>query len=991
MAADEVRIILRGSSKELEASIARIGAGLRRLQTQSVATNRTMQASAQRTSKSINTQNRSFTLMVAKLALVTFAVQTLANIINSTFGAMLKNIDDFNVAAIGTASAVTGISDVGDQSIGETFNQNLQAALATFEALEIVAAEFFSTGQELQLAFNTLAQRGVVIREDEFRILGKITDQIKLLTGGQNTQIQIQQELRAILDGNVRTTTAFGKSLQARGVDIQQLSREVRATGSLKPFEPFLTGLDAAGPAIRRTLSSVTATFSSLFKILQRNIFQDTFDGLVSQITEINNIIIDQRDTIVQIGIFIKDNISSAWDTVLNIIDKISATIIRIVQNDLVQFATVIVLIGKLVKRGPLGIFLALTGGITAASGEVSTFGNIITILTNGLAIGFDLILQTLDAVARSLGNIFEQIAALFSDGLIPSTESVFLRNQIEQIQKTEDAIINLKNEIAPFKRRGDRLFALGDDRTAADNAQLKSDIEKVIESGKKLVTLQETLQKQTQNTARSSKLGKDFIEARGTNLDSFTSGIADGIERLAKASDDVAADLLPTTKDEFDDLLQLIKDAASGTAIPPRTEGDFANTAGPLEDLRKIEAAREKAAFAADDRIFAAARDRRKRALNEELADIKKLAAADEIDGKTAFDKEVAAKKAFNESEIAQLQQQIGFTERRLELDLQRIKANQEAGDKDKIDDETAALQQIRARESSSKKVAALEKQIADLRSGGAVAELDATTQTTAELEKQNNILDKRDRDIATRFARTNADSAATIDAESALRIEQFKEANTTQSQQTRFEGQERLIRTQKAIENQVKAITGAIEAAFDGLIDGIVEGSFEFRDIAQTISKDLIKSGLQGLIEQTKKAVSDGLTKLFDGFSTEAAKRSAQALALGLGLLIAVLSRIGNDGDFTATGGSGGSGVDSSSIPTRGLVGGDTQLPIAQINNGLLEALIPTNAILAQIERNTRSLTDLQVSIGDQVGNALQDGLNNFFDDQVLQNAQP
>jgi len=182
MPTDEVRIILRGSSKELEASILRIGAGLKRLQTQSVTTNRVMQTGSQRTSKAINNQNKSFTLMVAKLALVTFAVQTLANIINSTFGAVLKNIDEFNVAAIGTAAAVTSIANVSEDAIGAAFNKNLNAALATFEELEIVAAQFFSTGQELQLAFNTLAQRGVVIRQDEFNILGKITDQIKLLT-----------------------------------------------------------------------------------------------------------------------------------------------------------------------------------------------------------------------------------------------------------------------------------------------------------------------------------------------------------------------------------------------------------------------------------------------------------------------------------------------------------------------------------------------------------------------------------------------------------------------------------------------------------------------------------------------------------------------------------------------------------------------------------------------------------------------------------------
>ncbi len=214
--------------------------------------------------------------------------------------------------------------------IPSNFSNNLAAAKQAFEALDLVAAYFFATGAELQLAFNTLAQRGVIVREEEFRILGKLTDQIKLLTGGQNTQIQIQQELRAILDGNIRTTTAFGKSLQARGVDVKQLSKELRATGSIKVFEEFLTGLDAASGAIRRTLSSVTATFGTLFDQLTRAIFGETFDNVVTTVTSLNNLMIDQRDTIIQMGILIKNEISEAWEGVVDILDLMSATMIRL-------------------------------------------------------------------------------------------------------------------------------------------------------------------------------------------------------------------------------------------------------------------------------------------------------------------------------------------------------------------------------------------------------------------------------------------------------------------------------------------------------------------------------------------------------------------------------------------------------------------------------------------------------------------------------------
>jgi hypothetical protein len=203
-------------------------------------------------------------------------------------------------------------------------------------------------------------------------------------------------------------------------------------------------------------------------------------------------------------------------------------------------------------------------------------------------------------------------------------------------------------------------------------------------------------------------------------------------------------------------------------------------------------------------------------------------------------------------------------------------------------------------------------------------------------------------------------------------------------------FAAQARLEKLNNLIATQLNAFLSAIDKAFDALIDAVFTGSFDFKALAENIGKDLIKAGLEDLIEQTKKAVTKGLQKMFSGFSDTAAQQSAQALAVGIGLLLAVLSRAGNDGDFTASGGSGGAGSISSSAQTRGLIGGDTSLPIAEINTGLQEALIPTNNILTTIERNTRPLAALSLEGGTlDLQQILSGQLSQLFDQAVLQNA--
>ncbi len=284
------------------------------------------------------------------------------------------------------------------------------------------------------------------------------------------------------------------------------------------------------------------------------------------------------------------------------------------------------------------------------------------------------------------------------------------------------------------------------------------------------------------------------------------------------------------------------------------------------------------------------------------------------------------------------------------------------------------------------SKKKAAIDEKIATIGVKGALAALEIQREITTELRKANELLEKRQRNIEAFGGQTNAERAEQINAESALRQRAFDRTNVDPAQQDRFAGQERLIRIQKAIEDQVGAITGAIEAAFDTIIDGIVEGAFQFRDLAQTVSKDLIKSGLDGLIKEIQSAVSDGMEKLFESAGVAGAQKAAQALTLALGLILAIISRVGNKGDFTASGGSGGSGIDQSSLPTRGLIGGDTSLPIAQINEGLLEAMLPTNAILATIERNTRPLAGLGELSSLDLSQLISDRIDQAFAQSLL-----
>ena len=942
--ANQVVVTLTGQSAALEASLKRLERSLMRLEQRSKTTNTAMRTGAERTAKSVNTQNQSFTLMVAKLALVTFAVQTMANIFNKTFGAVLRNIDDFQIATIAAAVAITGMSAETDRSISDVFAQNLKAVESIFEELTIVAADFFSTGQELQLAYNTLAQRGIVIRQDEFRILGKLTDQIKLLTSGQNAQIQIQQELRAILDGNVRTTTAFGKSLQARGVDVAQLAREMRATGSIKVFEDFLTGLDAATGAIRRTLESVLATFESLVRSLGRNIFRDTYDAVVTSITDVNNILIDQRDLIINIGQAVVGSLTRGFERVVAVTAQWANVLGDIVADDFLRLLAILASILKFTS-GPIRAFLLFGFVLQAVTGDIKDVDKAFNILIGTLRI----VTGLLASVVKDTVSGFQQLARKLNFGVAQNS-----------IQKLKQEIAGLDNVLARSGTTGTEREDLLERRAAAV-AEMALAEQELFDAAAKSVALEtslriealEILERQgtlTQNNAEELKR----LRAVAANIP-FDSSISNALTEIEGQVNDLVAALgLDPAENRLKEFLESFrKELAKTEKAEPAavaTVFTFDTTVAKAEQAEIIRV--ENATLKRVDAARAAAN-------NLELARIKKLAAERSITGLQSFEAELALKEKVLAQDLEQLQvdrkraEEYGVVAKTLAMIDDRVAEGPNA-----LTDDQGHIATLKAENDLRVNLLKIDSDIAVLREKLAQTGVEAATTIRKETEKVNRLLQQRERENAQLFGTTSGDRAVNIQETSDIAKANFRSDNLGNAAAIiKFDSQQDTRNFAEVAKPQIEAFTKAIDDVFGELINGIVEGAFDFKTLAGSISKDLIKSGLEDLIENTKKIVIGGISEMFKAFGVAASGQAAQALALGLGILLAVLSRSGNDGDFTATGGGAGGGGVQSSAQTRGLIGGSTALPIAEINNGLMEALIPTNAILSQIERNTRN----------------------------------
>jgi hypothetical protein len=574
--------------------------------------------------------------------------------------------------------------------------------------------------------------------------------------------------------------------------------------------------------------------------------------------------------------------------------------------------------------------------------------------------------------------------------------------------------VLGLRRQFDVTQNEALFLFEL-DDRTEAEAQQLIRLLKKIEELRKKITAAEATVTTAETNISRTDE-GRKFVESRASGLgQSFSEAFAEGIARLSKRSDRVAATLTGSTKEQFKEIFDEFLELGKGTPIPPRRRGEFTDAISPVE----IDRERIVRQLKEQEAIAEAARTRelqQQQAANQiAQAESQKDFAARLVSGRDFFARQQLLRREdlANQQRILQERLESVQTLAKRQIALIALQAKQRAtealptAERARVDrisilqkeknlttEQAAELQTLlstrvtiasltkltneeekeaaKIQNTERSKTLQLLRQILGLKTRGRVEDEKALAVIKEQNRLNQETLEDRDVQLAAFGGETNAEAIKRITQRGDRLEAEFAARNTSRAQQDQFNEQQAQLNINQAIKTQIDVVTGAIDAAFATIIDGFVEGSFEFRELSQTLAKDFITAGFEGIINQIKSTVTKGLKTVFTALGKGAddaaagAQRAAQGLLLGFGLLLAVLSRSGNEGDFQATGGGGGGGVDQSAVQTRGLIGGDTQIAIAEINNGLQEAMIPTNAILTQIERNTRAFAEVGV-LGD------------------------
>jgi TP901 family phage tail tape measure protein len=143
-------------------------------------------------------------------------------------------------------------------------------------------------------------------------------------------------------------------------------------------------------------------------------------------------------------------------------------------------------------------------------------------------------------------------------------------------------------------------------------------------------------------------------------------------------------------------------------------------------------------------------------------------------------------------------------------------------------------------------------------------------------------------------------------------------------------------------------------ITSAFSSLVDSLMEGGADTRKALNTFFKSILKEVMAPGMKQLQQGLTDLFKYTFGGLSNTLGQLIG-GFVMGLIAVVGMMLTKQSTSTFTPSGSKEGGVTQHEAM--RGVIAGETSIPIAQISESLEEAMAPHLQVLRQIENNTRS----------------------------------
>lgn len=210
------------------------------------------------------------------------------------------------------------------------FEEAYKAAGALLPAIEKMDRAFSGSGDQLRqmaLQFVRLGAGGEVMKliTDESgkqqKAFVAVAEAIKSVTAGQNFEVQLMQETRALLTGEMAARSALAQKLRAQGVDLKKISGEWKTQQTiLQNLQPYLQAYVDASAKVSNTLDAQLATLQTMVNRFLRAGLYLAYQDILKVVRWINDALFDQQGNVNKLGTALVGIVQTGWQNLRSLV-----------------------------------------------------------------------------------------------------------------------------------------------------------------------------------------------------------------------------------------------------------------------------------------------------------------------------------------------------------------------------------------------------------------------------------------------------------------------------------------------------------------------------------------------------------------------------------------------------------------------------------------------------------------------------------------------
>jgi len=354
------------------------------------------------------------------------AVFKLKTALVDTFRAGFNAVEDFKMSTASLASIITTFSQKAKTDLPGAYKEAYAYSGLLVKKMEEWDAKTVATGKNITAMVETLAQGGVIVdvynKKHEEGIIA-IANALAIVTQGQNADIQFRQEIRGLVDGEVKSTNRLATIINnAIGGGLKENLAKWKEQGTLiENVGTLLSGFSAGAKDLENTWQAISSTMETISNRILRDTFAPVYEDIIKSTKQVTLNIMAQGEGVEKVTSLLREGLYKGWEDIKNITKSVADII--------ATFKGPLVLVGELIAviADGWGMIFAILPAITE---RIKLIGQsmwslaeagyaVYESLYNAAKFDFSAAAASIDKAKNKWNEAGRQTGAAFSGGLL--------------------------------------------------------------------------------------------------------------------------------------------------------------------------------------------------------------------------------------------------------------------------------------------------------------------------------------------------------------------------------------------------------------------------------------------------------------------------------------------------------------------------------------------------------------------------------------------